>query len=140
MKIEATAVPLVERLAFLPKLFGPNVMMYAESMLYNCAKRLAPDEYRNGSWEFYELSNGGGYAAPMEPQQFNLMIGSNGFEGGMSNDAAGIVFTLFVINSLCFRYAETDPKTAEKFVDHYHQLLDFAKQHKEARSIFRAID
>lgn len=138
--ISATAVPYVERLAFLPKLFGPKVMMFAESMLYNCAERLAPDDYDNGLWEFFELSNGGGYAAPTEPKHFNLMVGSNGFEGGMSKDAAGIVFTLYVLNWLCFFYAERDPATSEKFVEHYHQLRNFAGEHEEARAIFRAID
>lgn len=140
MKIKASIVPEVERLAFLPKLFGPDAMIVAESMLYNCAQRLAPDDYSNGSWAYYLLSNGGGYAAPVEPQHFNLMVGSNGFEGGMSSDAAGIVFTLYVLNRLCFYFAERHVPTAEKFVDHYHQLRDFAIEHKEASSILRAID
>ncbi|MEX3840281.1 antirestriction protein [Paraburkholderia sp. BR10882] len=140
MKIEATVVPTVERLAFLPKLFGVEFMMRAEAMLYNYAGQFAPDSYKGGIWDFYTLSNGGGYAAPRTPEQLNLNVDGNGFEGDMSADAAGIVFTMFVLNQLCYEAYQKDASLTEKLSGHYHQLRDFAKHHKEASSIFRAID
>jgi hypothetical protein len=141
MTVTATAVPVVKRLGFLPKLFGPKLMMRAEALLYTYAGRLAPDTYNGGVWEFYLLSNGGGYAAPIVPARLNVNVDGNGFEGDMSNDAAGIVFTLFVLNQLaheCAARRQTD--LAEKMVDHWEQLRDFAAQHAERRAIYRAID
>jgi hypothetical protein len=54
---------------FLPNLFTPQLMMRAEALLYTYAERLAPDTYKGGLWEFYTLSNDGGYAAPVVENQ-----------------------------------------------------------------------
>jgi hypothetical protein len=139
-QITATAVPVVKRMNFLPMLFTPQLMMHAEALLYTYADKLANESYKGGLWEFYNLSNGGGYAAPLAPAQMNLNVDGNGFEGDMSADAAGIVFTLFVLGQLAHEHAGTSEVLTDKFSDHYHQLRDYASEHAEAGSIFRAID
>jgi hypothetical protein len=102
MTITAQAVPFVERLTFLPKLFGPKLMMRAEALLYTYAGRFSQDDYQGGLWEYYTLSNGGGYAAPVKPERLRISVMGNGYEGEMSADAAGIVVSLFVLNTLTF--------------------------------------
>ncbi|HDR9164780.1 TPA: antirestriction protein, partial [Burkholderia vietnamiensis] len=108
MNVTATAVPETERLNFLPDVFGQKIMMHAEALLYHFARSFAPDDYSGGMWEFYKLSNGSGYAAPTTPERYNLSISGNGFEGSMSADAAGIVFTLFAMNRMCFELCGKD--------------------------------
>ena len=138
--VTATPVPIVKRLMFLPTLFGPKLMMRAEALLFTYAGRQAPDSYDGGVWEYYNLSNGGGYAAPLSPTKLNVNVDGNGFDGDMSSDAAGIVFSLFVINQLCSECQGKDEKLMQTLADHYHELRDYASQHAEAGSIFRAID
>ncbi|WP_175658210.1 antirestriction protein [Burkholderia vietnamiensis] len=140
MKVTATAVPEADRLKFMPDVFGPKIMMHAEALLYHYARCFAPDDYSGGMWEFYKLSNGSGYAAPTTPERYNLSVSGNGFEGSMSADAAGIVFTLFAMNSMCFELHGKDEALGELMAERWHALREFAAQHAEARSIFRAID
>ncbi|MEZ0602950.1 antirestriction protein [Paraburkholderia sp. IW21] len=140
MKITAMKLPESRRLNFLPYMFGSS-MMRGEALLYSYATKLAPDEYRGGLWDFYKLSNNGGYAAPTTPERYNLAVQGNGFEGEMSNDAAGIVITMFVLNQLAHELAARgNNELAERLSDRYHELRDYAGQHAERASIFRAID
>lgn len=140
MLVTAKPLPFVERLTFLPRLFGPKLMMRAEALLFTYAGRFSPDDYNGGLWEYYTLSNGGGYAAPLSPERFRIHVMGNGFEGDMSNDAAGIVVSLFVLNTLAFECSGKDEQLTEKLVNHWDQLRDFAQHHAEASSIYRAID
>ena len=48
----------------------------------------------------------------------------------MSADAAGITVCLFALSHLSFEY------TTDIFSRHYHWLLEYAKDHAEARAIF----
>lgn len=134
--ITAQAVPTVDRLRFLPEMFGTGLMMRAESLLYHQASQLSVD-YTGGYWAFYRLSNGGGYAAPDTAKRFTVYVPGNDFEGEVSADAFGVIVTLFVFGALCWIENEA---LREKFNDHYHQLRDFARDHAEAGAIFRAID
>ena len=137
--IVATPVPVVKRLNFLPELFGPKLMMRAEGLLYSYAGSLTSD-YQGGLWEYYKLSNGGGYAAPTSPERMTISVHGNGFEGEMSCDAAGVVISLFVLNQLTWECQGKNDELMEKLSDHYYQLRDFAGDHAEAKLIFRAID
>jgi len=82
----------------------------------------------------YELSNGGFYMAPnVGPVKFS--VHSNGFEGTLSADAAGITVCLFAFSHLSFRLP-----TLEVLSRHFYALREFAMDHKEAQLIFSAID
>jgi hypothetical protein len=82
----------------------------------------------------FELSNGGFYMAPNSgPYKFGVY--SNGFEGTLSGDAAGITVCLFTFSHLSFQQP-----TEDVFSRHFYALREFAMDHKEARSIFAAID
>ena len=84
-------------------------------------------------WRFFELSNGGFYMTPPE-EAYDLVVDSNGFQGRMSADAAGITVCLFAFSHLSFLY------TIDVFSRHFHQLREFAQDHPEAGLIFAAID
>jgi len=82
----------------------------------------------------YELSNGGFYMAPScDPVEFS--VHSNGFEGSLSADAAGITVCLFTFSHLSFQQPSDDV-----FSRHFYALREFALDHKQAGLIFAAID
>ena len=134
--ITAVLVDDDHRLDFLPAHFGPRLMMRGESLAYAWMRRLAED-YNGGFWNYYTLTNGGFYMAPVLGR-LHLEVAGNGYSGEMSADAAGIVATLFVLGQLA---ADTQG-TAEcdALIDRYHWLRDYAADHAEAAQIYRAID
>jgi Antirestriction protein len=131
--VVATLVPDAERLDFLPTMFGTRLMMHAETLVYTWMDALSPD-YSGGFWNFYALSNGGGYLAPQRTEALRVAVEGNGFAGFLSGDAAGIVATLFALCELAASVRE------DSIVELYHALRDFAVTHQEAALIFRAID
>ena len=131
--IVATAVPVATRLSFLPRHFGKR-MMEVETYIFNRFTTLCKS-YRGGYWEFYDLSNGGCYLALRSQTPLDLDIHSNGFQGTVSPDAAGIIVTLFTLSELAFRH-----ENEEIFSTRFHQLRDFAQSHADQALIFQAID
>ena len=130
--IKATLVNDANRLSFLPTYFGSS-MFTAEQSIYNTLSSLC-ETYKGAYWDFYELDNGGFYLAPQLDEQLPICVISNGYEGILSADAAGIVSSLCVINHLCWK------TSSEKMIDYYYWLRDFASEHVEASEIFAAID
>ena len=129
----ATLVPDAQRLDFLPRHFGRQ-MMTVEQHLFSTLSELSQD-YTGGYWNFYDLSNGGCYLAPTAPRQFRIFVDGNDFEGTLSADAVGITATLFALSGLAFRFPRIEVLSIR-----FHQLRDFAADHAEAGLIFRAID
>jgi len=127
----ATKVPEGYRLAFLPRHFGP-LFMQVESSIYEHMRDLCPG-YTGGYWEFFDLSNGGCYMAPAG-EAFEIQA-PNGHSGTVSGDAAGIIATLYALSHLAFRFED-----ATVLSDRFHQLREFAMEHREAVMIFEAID
>jgi hypothetical protein len=87
-RIEAREIPDSERLPILPRHFGRH-MLTVEHAVYSFMRRLS-SEYTGGYWIYVELSNGGFYMAPTHEAPVNVRVDTNGFEGPMSADAAGI--------------------------------------------------
>ena len=131
--IIARAVDDSERLMTLPHHFGRRLMIF-EGTVYTSMRRFAPD-YTGGLWQFFELSNQGFYMAPEERRTYRFSVDTNGYEGVMSADAAGITVCLFTYSHLSFEYFGD-----ETFAEHFHRLRDFALEHAEASAIFAAID
>ena len=130
-KIEAYRVSDHARMGTLPRHFGPR-MVAVEHKIYDLMGQFVAD-YDGGFWDFFELSSGGFYMAPQMPAvQFS--VESNGYEGRMSADAAGIAVCLFAFSHLAF------DQNAEVYSRHFHWLRDFALGHVEASQIFAAID
>lgn len=131
--ITATLVADDDRLDFLPKRLGHRNLMRGQNLYMDYLGRLS-DDYKGGYWEFYELSNGGWYAAPRTEQRYRMHWDGNGYEGEMSADAAGITASLFAINELANATRE------DRLIEAYHLLRDFALEHAEAGQIYDAID
>jgi hypothetical protein len=131
-QVTAQQVEDARRLGTLPRYFGDR-MMHFETAVFDWMHRVAP-AYRGGVWQFYDLSNGGFYMAP-DRGSYRLRVDSNGYEGVMSADAAGITTCLFACSHLSFN----DPKS-ELFAERFHQLREYAVQHEEAAEILAAID
>jgi hypothetical protein len=73
--------------------------------------------------------------APYGPARMKLAWDGNGFEGEVSNDAAGIIATLFTLSHIPITF-----RGADHLAEHYHRLLYFAAEHDDSRMIFAAID
>ncbi len=127
-------IPVNQRISHTGRLFGQNFPMRLEPTIFNIAGNLAA-EYDGGYWEFYKLSNGGFYMAPVSDTQFSVSI-ENGYEGSMSGTALGITACLFSFSLLSFG----DGAFAEICAEQYHLLREFALDHVEAGSIMQAID
>jgi len=131
-RIEAREIPDGERLQILPRHFGRH-MLNVEHAVYSFMRQLS-SEYTGGYWSYLELSNGGFYMAPTREKPFNVSVDTNGFEGQMSADAAGITACLFALSHLSFQIQH------ESIATHFHHLRDFALDHAEASAILAAID
>lgn len=136
-EIVATLVDDENRLDFLPTFFGPRFMLHGETLIYAWMRKLC-SAYNGGYWKFYTLSNGGFYMAPAKESNLAMVIASNGFEGELSADAAGIIATLFALNQLATE--QDGSHLGDVLTNRYHHLRNFAKNHAEAVEIFRAID
>jgi len=132
-KIEAYEVPHDARMGTLPRHFG-RYMMTFEGFVYDLMRQFSP-QYAGGMWAYREVSNGSFYMIPPPDKTYRLVIRSNGFDGEMSADAAGITVCLFAYSLLSFEHRGT-----EVFTGHFHGLRDFALEHPESTQIFAAID
>ncbi len=131
-KIEACLVLEDARTGTLPRHFGAR-MMTVEHTVYHFMREFVA-EYKGAFWDFYELGNGGFYMAPKSgPVKFR--VPTNGFEGTLSADAAGITVCLFTFSHLSFQHPSQDV-----FSGHFYALREFALNHGEAGLILAAID
>jgi hypothetical protein len=130
----AIIVPEERRGPFLPNLFGERQFLIAEHTLYSLMGWLSPEDYNGGFWDFYELNDQPLYLVPPEKDRYRIACDTNGFEGEVSADAAGIIVTLFTLSHMSFK-AHSD-----HLADSYQRLFDFACEHPEASAILGAID
>lgn len=131
-RISKTLVPDEKRLAFLPGKL-PDDFQRFENTCFAVLKSQAA-EYHGGSWDFFELSNGGFYMAPTSYESLELSVPGNGYQGVMSGDAAGIVASLVSINQLCWR------TPSDRMNELFYALRYYACEHAEAAAILGAID
>ncbi|MGQ0566181.1 MAG: antirestriction protein [Gemmobacter sp.] len=130
----ATVVPEARRMAFLPALFGPSLMLIGERAVYQFMSWLAPDDYTGGLWQFYEREGQPLFMAPASDKRFRIFCETNGYRGEISAQAAGIISTLFALSHLSFRH------DSDRLSEGYMRLYEFAGEHPEAEEIFGAID
>jgi len=132
--ITASPVPEDKRLDFLPSHFSIPEMMNFENLVFQFARHLLP-EYRGGEWEYMSLSNGGLFLFPGKDQDLptQVVVPSNGYEGVLPCQAAGMTVTLF---ALCY-LGEMDSDNA---IRRYHLLRDFICEQPFAIEVLRAID
>jgi hypothetical protein len=128
--IKTTVVPHVDRISFLPSLFG-ELCVRVENAVYDHMREIAPD-YRGGFWEFVQISGGGGYLRP--PGKEHRLTCANGYEGTVSADAAGIIATTYALSHLSFQYP------LQLLAERYMQLRVLTMEHPECEAILDEID
>jgi Antirestriction protein len=130
----ATLVPEKRRMAFLPALFSPALMLIGERAVYQFMSWLAPDDYTGGLWNFHERGDQTLFMSPDTDKRLLIFCETNGYMGEVSAEAAGIIATLFALSHLSFRHE------AGQLSEAYMRLYEFAGDHPEACEIFKAID
>jgi len=130
----ATLVHEHRRETFLPTMFGLRHLIIAENTLYNLMAWLSPQDYGGGLWDFYELERQPLYLVPTSKPRFRISCETNGYEGDVSAEAAGIIATLFTFSHLSFEYQ------SDRLAEGYARLYAYAAGHAEASEIFQAID
>jgi hypothetical protein len=131
-KVEAYRVAEDARMATLPKHFGRHMLIF-EDRVFELMRQFSR-QYGGGQWVYFELTNGSFYMVPPD-DIYAMTICTNGYQGRMTADAAGVTVCLFAYSLLSFDYRDT-----EVFAEHFHGLRDFAFGHAEAAEIFAAID
>lgn len=129
----AALVAEAQRIRFIPRMLPGVPVLIAEFTVFNWMERLSA-QYAGGLWNYYEVSNGAFYMAPTGHGPMLLEWADNYFSGDLSEDAAGIVASLFALSHLSFRF------NSNALADNYTRLLDYAYCHPEAVLIGRAID
>lgn len=124
-------IPEKELLDALPGYFK-NHFSIVEISVYAWLTKLSKD-YDGGFWEFYSLSNGGFYMAPVLESELHLKYPSNNFAASMSADAAGIVACLFALSHISCSTG------TDLLAERFHQLREYALDHHEAEKIFALI-
>ncbi len=130
----AMLVPETRRMEFLPGLFGRKLMLVGERTVYQLMSWLAPEDYTGGMWRFHERGRQPLFLSPDTEKRFRISCETNGYQGEVSAEAAGIIATLFALSHLSFRHE------ADQLADGYARLYAFAGDHAEAGEIFGAID
>lgn len=130
----ATLVPESRRTEFLPGLFGRKLMLVGERTVYQFMSWLAPDDYTGGMWRFHEQGGQPLFLSPETDKRFRICCETNGYQGEVSAEAAGIIATLFALSHLSFQHE------SDVLADAYLRLYAFAGDHPEAGEIFKAID
>ena len=123
------------RIQHTANLFGIRFPLNIEPAVYSIAGNIAT-EYNGAYWEFYALSNGGFYMAPVSNQSYQISC-ENGFESTLSADALGITACLYAYSHLSF---SSDQSFAKISANQYHWLREYMLQHLEASRILGAID
>jgi len=131
--IEKLPVSGRARSDFLPRHFGRSASVLVEAHIYAQLGRLCK-AYQGGLWNFYELSNGGGFMAPDSSQSLRLANEDNDSSEEVSAEAAGVIACLYTFSALAFR-----PGMAH-IGEHFHWLREFALEHPECAAILALID
>lgn len=131
-QIEAVLLKPKQRLACLPRHFGPRCTL-VENAVYQMMARLHPP-YRGDYWDFYELSNGGFFMAPTACDVYRLECDGNGYAGDFSARTAGIAVCAMTYSQLSFW-----PDGA-RMAEMFYRLRDFIDLQAEARQLYALLD
>ena len=99
----ATLVPDASRMEFLPELFGRRLMLRGEQTVYSLMSWLSPQDYTGGLWHFHEQNRLPLFLSPATDKRFRITCETNGYQGEVSAEAAGIIATLFALSHLSFQ-------------------------------------
>lgn len=117
----------------------PAMFHQFEFAVYDRLKSICR-EYAGGRWEFYQLSNGAWFMAPVDEPTFTLQD-CYGRDHPMSAEGAGLAAMAYLLNHLSWVLHEKGRKEqCDSAVDHYYALLAYANQGKDAAAIRAVLD
>lgn len=129
--ISARIIPTVDRVEYLKKFFDRK-FGFGVSLVDSFMEKIASN-YTSGTLNIYILSNGGFYLAPSNNEKLKCDC-ENGFSDELSCDAAGIIATLYALDTLASKTG------ADHFAEMYYLLQGYIGHHVEGRKIHSAID
>jgi Antirestriction protein len=130
----ATLVPEARRMEFFPGLFGRSLMLVGGRAVFQFMSWLSLQDYTGGMWHFHELAGRPLFLSPASENRFRITCETNGYQGEVSAEAAGLIATLFALSHLSFHYE------SDQLAEAYLRLFAFVGDHPEAGEIFKAID
>lgn len=136
--VTATLIAEGERMGALEAYF-PGLGLIMEMRVYGFMDRMCA-AYKGAFWNFHRLSNGGFFMAPkLSQEQVDIAWDGNGYQGGMSPEAAGLCATMMAISHTSFA---VDPASAKSAVlaKRAAQLWDYIGEHPEGGEIFAMLD
>lgn len=119
----ASVVPESERLDFLPKMLGGDLVLIftVENLIYSVAQRICPD-YQGGSWEFVSVSDGLGFAYPTHADELEAFT-AFGENFKMDKVSFGIACTLYAFNHAIWHFHDKGDMSRVAVMDNlYHRL------------------
>lgn len=129
-----TLVPQDRRAAFLPALFGRDLLIEGEKCLQSIMESLSPEDTCRDTWEYYELDGEPLYFVPTSQPTYRLVNAYRGYDTTVTSVLAGIIITLFAVSGLTQKFhSEQLPKT-------HARLYAFAMTHPNVTEIFAVID
>ncbi|UAN48790.1 antirestriction protein (plasmid) [Serratia sp. JSRIV001] len=134
----ALNVEEIDRLSFLPYLFGEDFMI-AELKVYALARKHLPD-YEDGFWHFVRLPQGGGYMMPTG-DRYHMVNAEGWFDRTVSAEVAGIILTAQAINYRCLALKGcSDDEQIKLFQLREFQLWNFIESHPDSAAISAALE
>lgn len=128
--ILASTVSSAARAAAMASHFGTSSTV-VETEFLGWMQRLCASQPL-GPWRLVELSNGGAYLAPESSDRFDLCLEGRGFESQVSPDVAGVIATVFALNTLTWRGWRS-------LTGKYGKLIAYVGNHPDRTRILGAV-
>ncbi|OCH36795.1 antirestriction protein [Aliivibrio fischeri] len=132
-------VPAQERLTFLPSI--TKHFSEFEATLFALAEHFSK-EYNGGYWHFVSLDNGGKFVYPeCGDESIRALNPYNQTDVTLSSEGFGICITLFALGRFNeYAHDNDDVEENQRLYTLYHQLRDYAIEHKDSDCILEFID
>ncbi|UAN65828.1 antirestriction protein [Serratia sp. JSRIV006] len=128
----------IDRLSFLPYLFGDDFMI-AELQVYALARKHLTD-YEDCFWHFVRLPQGGGYMMPTG-DRYHMINGNGWFDRPVSGEVAGIILTAQAISRRCWVHKDCgDKEQLQHYLLREFQLWNFIESHPDSAAISAALE
>ena len=106
----ATLVPEARRMAFLPSLFSPALMLIGERAVYQFMSWLAPDDYTGGLWQFHEREGQPLFMSPDADKRFGpAPVSFRSFESNTRHQGDRIWQQYTAMSSSVMQFASRSP-------------------------------
>lgn len=128
----------IDRLSFLPYLFGEDFMI-AELQVYALARKHLTD-YEDCFWHFVRLPQGGGYMMPTG-DRYHMVNAEGWFDRTISAEVAGIILTAQAISRRCLALKGCEcGELLKLFLLREFQLWGFIESHPDSYAISAALE